>query len=187
MRHRSLARPLLRIVLPTLIALATVCVLVFGWFIFPAKAEPTKVDVVLVLAGANDGRHEYGAQLVEEGYADNFVVSNPNGSSDKVGYAHCAGNLRPEGAQSYCMDPYPVITSGEAMTFNGLAQQHGWDSVLIVTMRTHTQRVRTVFDQCYTGESTVLNVDNLGRSGVRKAVFHEIGGYIKFWLTAPCA
>ncbi|BAU97356.1 hypothetical protein N24_3094 [Corynebacterium suranareeae] len=178
---------LLKRFIPLLLSVMVICGLVLAWFVFPSKAEPKKVDVVLVIAGASDGRHEYGAQLVEDGYASNYVVSNPSGSRDKVGYAHCAGNKRPEGATSYCMDPYPVITSGEARTFNDLAKEHGWESALVVTSRTHTQRVRTMFDQCYTGESTVLNVNSLGRTGLYNAVLHEIGGYIKFWITAPCA
>lgn len=183
----KIRRLLLRRVLPLLITLALLCGLVLAWFIYPAKAEPKKVDVVLVLAGSSDGRHEYGAELVEEGYASNYVVSNPSGSKDKVGYAHCAGKLRPKNAESFCMDPYPVITSGEARTFNELAKKEGWESVLVVTSRTHTQRVRTMFDQCYTGDSTVLNVNSLGRTGLHNAVLHEIGGFIKFWITAPCA
>lgn len=183
----KLSHVLFRCILPLLISVVLLCGLVLAWFVYPTKAEPQPVDVVLVLAGSSDGRHQYGAQLVKEGYASNYVVSNPSGARDKVGYAHCAGKLRPKNASSFCMDPYPVITSGEARTFNELAKKEKWESVLVVTSRTHTQRVRSMFSQCYTGNSTVLNVNSLGRAGLHNAVLHEIGGYIKFWITAPCA
>lgn len=167
--------------------LCAICVLVVSFFVYPAKAQPHKVDAILVLAGSSDGRHELGAQLVEEGYSSNFVVSNPAGAKDKVGYAHCAGAKRPSGATSYCMDPYPVITSGEARTFNELAAEHGWQSVLVVTSRTHTQRVRLMFNECFSGDSTVYSVPNpINRADLKDAILHEIGGFAKFWITSPC-
>lgn len=183
----NISRLLLLRILPVAIIFGIICVLVVSFFVYPAKAQPHKVDAILVLAGSNDGRHELGAQLVEEGYSDNFVVSNPEGAKDKVGYAHCAGNKRPDGATSYCMDPYPVITSGEARTFNTLAQKHGWESVMVVTSRTHTQRVRTMFNQCFGGDSTVYSVPKaINRQALKDAILHEIGGFVKFWITSPC-
>lgn len=78
----KIRRLLLRRVLPLLITLALLCGLVLAWFIYPAKAEPKKVDVVLVLAGSSDGRHEYGAELVEE--ATPAITSSPTRVAPKT-------------------------------------------------------------------------------------------------------
>src|SRR5699024_12657787 len=63
-----------------------------------SHAELGKSDAIMVIAGASDGRHELGARLIEDGVSKRFVVSNPSGASDKVGYAHCNGSSRPTSA-----------------------------------------------------------------------------------------
>lgn len=38
-----------------------------AWFLFPPQDIPSESDAVLVIAGASDGRHQLGAQLIEDG------------------------------------------------------------------------------------------------------------------------
>lgn len=158
-----------------------------AWFLFPPREDPVSSDVVLVMAGASDGRHQVGAQLVEEGTARNFVVSNPDGADDKVGYSHCHGEDRPTLAEGICcMRPEPVDTVGEAVTLAELAETEGWSAVTAVTNRPHTHRVRTVFKRCTDLDVVVVSTENVNVTRLPYHVAREIGGYLKFWLTMPC-
>lgn len=67
--------------------------------------------------------------------ADNLVVSNPLGIRDPAGYDLCARSLVPEHVETWCMDPVPFTTTGEAQTFELLAQQEGWTTAVVVTNR----------------------------------------------------
>lgn len=158
-----------------------------AWLIFPPQGTPVPSDAVMVIAGASDGRHELGAQLVEEGISQNFVVSNPGGIKDKVGSAHCRGADQPKFATGiWCLSPHPVTTTGEALTMGELAEEEGWTVATVVTSRTHARRVHTMFEQCTDLDVTVVYQDYLHRKTLRAMVQHEIGGYIKFWATNPC-
>lgn len=157
------------------------------WTVYPPNERSENADVVVVIAGASDGRHELGADIVRKYGIENFVVSNPAGARDKVGYSHCQGEDRPEGTRTWCMDPYPVITSGEARTFHELAEEHNWDSAIMVTSRPHTRRVNYFFEQCTNlSEVNVANVRNINENTIIYQVFHEVAGFIKFWITNPC-
>lgn len=166
------------------ILLVTVCP---AWFLYPPREAPVLSDAVLVMAGASDGRHELGAQLVEKGISQNFGVSNPLGARDKVGFAHCRGKNRPDSAvQAWCIRSEPVTTVGEVMTMGELAQDEGWATITVVTNRPHTRRVRTMFEQCTNLDTVVVSVENVNMTRIPYLVTREIAGYIKFWLTSPC-
>lgn len=172
------------------ITFITPIVLILGvpaWFLFPPQDEPREVDAVLVIAGASDGRHELGAQLIDDGVSENFVVSNSAGARDKAGYSHCNGDARPESAaETWCMKSDPVTTTGEAMAIDKLAKQEGWTSVVAVTNRPHNHRVRTNLERCTDLEYSVVSVDNLNVTRTPYHIAREIGGYVKFWVTNPC-
>lgn len=157
------------------------------WFLFPPQAEPRESDAVLVIAGASDGRHELGAQLIEEGISENFVVSNPAGARDKVGYAHCHGSSKPESSTAaWCMKSKPVTTTGEALAIDKLAKQEGWGSVIAVTNRPHNHRVRTNLERCTDLDYSVVSIDEVDVTRAPVHIAREIGGYLKFWVTNPC-
>ncbi|MFC6145608.1 YdcF family protein [Corynebacterium nasicanis] len=177
----------MRVISLVTLVLLVVLALVPVWLIFPPRPEVTHSDAVFVIAGSWDGRHELGAQLVEEGMADNYVVSNPEGSKDIYGYAHCAGEDRPAAPGGvWCMDPTPETTTGEGQTFATLAQEQGWSSVIAVTSRTHARRVQLVLDRCTDLRATVLPVETLDKDILGILIAREIGGHLKFWFTRPC-
>ena len=158
-----------------------------GWFLFPPQEVPSKSDAVLVMAGASDGRHELGAQLIEDGISENFVVSNPDGAGEKVGYAHCDGSSRPKNAtETWCMKPDPETTTGEAWTIEELAKQEGWTSVTAVTNRPHNHRVRTNLKRCTDLEFAVVSVDDLDVTRAPIHIAREVAGFVKFWVNNPC-
>ncbi|MGP6175065.1 YdcF family protein [Corynebacterium sp. A21] len=183
-RFRSLNRFSWLVGVVTLLVVS--CLAVTAWFLYPPTVAPLRSDAVLVLAGASDGRHELGARLVEEGVADTLVISNWKGPEDAVGWSHCAGADRPAQDETLCMEPSPVTTVGEAQTFAELAAERNWDSVVVVTNRPHTRRVRTVFEQCATVDTTVVFHGWVSKPRIPSHVARELGGYLKFWVTGPC-
>lgn len=171
-------------------AAALVAVLVFlaaaVWFLFPPRATAGNADAVFVLAGATDGRHDLGAELIESDVADHLVVSNPSGPRDEAGYSLCAGANQPIGTETWCLDPEPTTTTGEAQTFDRLAENEGWDTAVVVTNRPHTRRVRVNLDECTEVETTVMSIDGVDWSRAPYHVAREIGGFLKYWITDPC-
>lgn len=158
-----------------------------AWFLFPPQDGPGESDAVLVIAGASDGRHELGAQLIKDGVSENFVVSNSSGAEDKVGYAHCNGDSRPaSAAETWCMKSDPVTTTGEALAIDKLASQEGWTSVTAVTDRPHNHRVRTNLERCTDLEYSVVSIDDFNVTRAPARIAREIGGFIKFWVSNPC-
>lgn len=161
--------------------------LVPAWVSFPPRYSAMPSDAVVVVAGLSDGRHQLGAELIEAGIAQNFVVSNPAGRSDKIGFAHCRGGDRPAAAAGvWCLRPNPVTTTGEALATAKLAETQGWSTLTVVTSRTHARRVHTIFARCSNLDVSVVPVDYLWNGKLRDRLLHEIGGYLKFWLTNPC-
>ena len=71
-------------------------------------------------------------------------------------------------------------------TLGKLAEVEGWSTATVVTSRFHARRVGTMFGQCTSIDATVIYQEHLNGKRLTRQVFHEIGGYIKFWLTDPC-
>ncbi|PTM90633.1 uncharacterized SAM-binding protein YcdF (DUF218 family) [Dietzia psychralcaliphila] len=114
-----------------------------AWGVFllqPRADEPVTADAVVMLAGADDGRHAYARELVEAGYSDTLLVSNPGGNSERVARRLCTGADRPDGAEVACFAPEPRTTWGEAQAVAAIARARGWERVLVVTNRPHTLR-----------------------------------------------
>lgn len=188
---RGMVPATLRALVILLVSLSMVLIMAFSvfafWSVYPPNERSETADVVVVIAGASDGRHELAAEITEYYGIENFVVSNPSGARDEVGYSHCKGEDRPEGAATWCMDPYPVITSGEARTFHELAREQNWDSAIMVTSRPHSRRVKYFFEECTDlSEVKVANVRSINENTIIYQLFHEMAGFIKYWITDPC-
>ena len=125
-------------------AAVTVAALVLtAWGVFllrPRADPPVRADAVVMLAGADDGRHLHARDLVEAGYADTLLVSNPGGNSELVARRLCTGIARPAHAEVVCFSPEPRTTLGEARTVAAIARARGWERILVVTNRPHTLR-----------------------------------------------
>lgn len=171
------------VVFATITGVATV-----AWFLDPPRQVPAHSDAVMAIAGAPDGRHQRAAQLVDEGVSQNFVVSNPKGKSDTgVSTAFCRGSHRPaRAAQVWCLQPEPVTTVGEALKLQELAGEEGWKSVVLVTNRPHSRRVRTIFERCTDLDVSVTSSEWVDTTRIPYHVLREAAGYAKFWVTRPC-
>ena len=117
-----------------------------AWGVFllqPRGDDPVRADAVVMLAGADDGRHLYARDLVEAGCADTLLVSNPGGNSEVVARRLCTGLSRPADAEVVCFSPDPRTTWGEARAVAAIADARGWERVLVVTNKPHTLRAGT--------------------------------------------
>ena len=135
----------------------------------PQVDPPQSSDAVMVLAASKERRAE-GRRLVTEGYSDNLVQSVSSRMEEDIE----AGGIEvvpPEDAglkiadrdmeacdlsypsyEVFCVFPDPDTTIGEARGFAALAEEQGWDSVLIVTEKSHASRAKRTFERYYPGE-----------------------------------
>lgn len=180
-------RRIWRWILVSILVLVLIVSAALAWLLFPPKRELHPTDAVLVMANMSDGRHEMGASLIDEGIAPNLIVSNPLGEKDIVGHSYCAGENIPEAAaEAWCMDPFPVSTTGEAWTFEELAREQAWSTVTVVTARTHARRVQQNFDHCTDLDANVVWIDVVEEDILQYIVAHEFGGLLQLWLTDHC-
>lgn len=173
------------------------------WLVWnPEIDEPQSSDAVMVLAASKERRAE-GRRLASMGYSENLVQS----VSSKMDEAIEAGEIEivPPGEgdaeitdkdlescdlsyptyNAFCVFPDPDTTIGEAMGFATLAQEQGWESVLIVTEKSHAYRAKRVFERYYPGEVRVAVADmdrpwfrNIYRSA------YEVLATWRDWLSA---
>src|SRR5699024_11963724 len=76
----------IRAALVMVVALTMVSIMGFTafmfWTVYPPNERSENADVVVVIAGASDGRHELGAEIALKYGIKNFVVSNPAGAKE---------------------------------------------------------------------------------------------------------
>lgn len=152
--------------LPALVvALVSVLFLngVSGTFFF-AHAPPDalrKVDAIVVLGGEHDGREAYGLTLAEQGYAPTVLMSDPYGPRDRVMKKYCQ---RRDDIEVICRPPVPSTTRGEALMTRVLAEQRGWQSVIVISWRYHLPRARRIFDVCFAPPDRTVVMRDVPRS-----------------------
>lgn len=170
-------------------------------------------DAVVVLA-SGENRRDMARQLVRAGVSDNLVLSVTPKMVDET-VAGALPKLTPaqvegandmaltelEGSSGWleqcdtdyfnysvsCISPKPLTTEGEAIEFTKLAEERGWDSVVVVTERSHLNRSLVIFDRCFPGE--VVGAESsirgpwyrdLGRS------IYEVAALTKLGLFSAC-
>ncbi|WP_080796397.1 YdcF family protein [Corynebacterium pacaense] len=180
-------RILLRAAALLLTALVVGAVAFIAWLLLPPNELPPRADVVMVVAGASDGRHELGARIVDDLDTRSFVVSNPNGTRDVKGSSFCRGVDRPRNAETWCLDPHPVTTAGEAMTLGELAREQGWESAVIVTNRPHSRRVEYIFRDCTDLQIDVVHISTVNLELLPYHLAREAAGFGRHLLADPCA
>lgn len=167
-----------------LVVTALVALTAWGAFLlWPRDHGPVRADAVVMLAGADDGRHRYARDLVDAGYADTLLVSNPSGNDEPVARELCSGDLRPDPpAEVVCFSPEPRTTWGEARAVARIAELRGWSRLVVVTNRPHALRAGT-WMRGATGLD--VHVAPIGRVDLPRLPVHvvrEVGGFVKGWL-----
>lgn len=117
-------------------------------YVIPRDDAPTAADAVVVLGGGGGERAELGIELAERFDAPLVLSSNASIFAQRQG--------RVCGEDAICFDPLPENTAGEAENVARMAEQEGWDHVVVATSRFHTSRSRFLFEQCLGDDVSVL-------------------------------
>lgn len=123
-------------------------------FVAPDLDKPTAADAVIVLAGDRTPRLERGLELMAAGVAPVLVISDGLDPLWPAANRLCADGSGTGGGRSFrvvCFRPDPYSTRGEARGFARLAQESGWESVVIATSTFHVTRSRILFRRCFDG------------------------------------
>ncbi|KAA0919000.1 YdcF family protein [Dietzia sp. ANT_WB102] len=174
--------PLHRTVLSATAVLIAGALTLTAWGAFllqPRADEPVRADAVVMLAGADDGRHLYARDLVEAGYAETLLVSNPGGNSETVARRLCTGVSRPADAEVVCFSPDPRTTWGEAQTIAAIARTRGWERILVVTNRPHTLRAGTWMRNATGLDVRMTPIERVDRTMLPVHLVWEIAGWVK--------
>ncbi|WP_333619440.1 YdcF family protein [Dietzia sp.] len=183
----------------SLSALALVVVLAWvglgAWFLSARhRSEPTPSDVIVLLAGADDGRHALARELFASGIAPRLFVSNPLGAEEPKATALCRL------PNATCFEPVPHTTAGEAEYIRGAAEEAesrgvGWTRISVVTNRPHAARAGAYFRRCLAGagrggadvEVRVVAIDSVDVPRLPIHVAREAAGFAKAAVQGgPC-
>ena len=146
----------------------------------PERVAPA--DAIYVLGMATEQRLARGIDLIEQGISDQLVVTV---SADNPLTEFCTAQHE---YTVHCVTPDPLTTRGEAQQWQSLATRHSWDSVALVTMRSHATRAAGYFDRCTSGDIQVIDdrVQSFGFSRWLDQFVYESGAIVKFALSRGC-
>jgi uncharacterized SAM-binding protein YcdF (DUF218 family) len=146
-------------------------------FVWPSSDDVGQADAVVVLAGGDGERLDHALDLMDEGVARTLVAST---GPDRL----CGAQLAYE---VICFLPDPSNTRGEVEQIAELAEEHGWQRLVLVTSTYHATRAELLLDRCYPGAVAVSaaapNKSTLGWLG---AITHEWGGLAEAALERSC-
>ncbi len=141
-----------------LLVVAFVVVAGLAIYVMPRDDQvPAAADVVVVLGGAGPERAELGIELAEEHDLDLVLSSSASIFGQRQG--------RTCGEDAVCFEPEPANTAGEAENVARLAEERGWDHVVVATSNFHTSRSRMLFSQCLGDD----RVSVIGRTAADRA------------------
>ncbi|MFJ6112193.1 ElyC/SanA/YdcF family protein [Dietzia maris] len=162
--------------------------------LLPRVDSPTRVEAIVVVAGAADDRYVYARHLAEIGVADRILVSQPSpGGDDSYSAAidaYCENSpvTARDGRRIEidCFEPDVSTTEGETTAATRIAREHDYESLLMVTYWGHVSRVRMYFEQCFDGPVLVTDTPRPLSRSRKDALLHETGGYVKAFLKPAC-
>ncbi len=130
-------------------------------FRYPSTGTPTKADAVVMLAGGGD-RVDKAVELgVDRGLAPVVVFSAQYVSDQHVWAARpCneSGRLVMKDTEALCFQPDPATTRGEIRQIAQIANDRGWDSLIVVASTDQITRARMLLGRCWHGEAQFVGV-----------------------------
>jgi uncharacterized SAM-binding protein YcdF (DUF218 family) len=178
-------RRIRQVLVPLCLMLIAALVAGIPAYVRPQVDTPRRADAILILGGPNYRRYTFGLDLAEQGFAPNVVVSNPNGADDPWLTRYCA--TPQAGFELHCFAPDPPTTKGEGRELRRLAAQHGWRTVIVVTLRPHISRARFILENCFDGELVMVAMPV--QLPVYEWAFHYVyqtAGYVRAVLQHGC-
>lgn len=85
-----------------------------------------------------------------------------------------------------CVSPDPSTTQGEARNLGRVARERGWQSVTVISQRSHMTRARVLMERCYDGEVRMVPRDVESGVDWADSLIYESGAMVKTWLTPGC-
>lgn len=185
---RSARRITLRSLVIGTLLLLVVAAVTPAFVIFGAESdEPEKVDAVFVLGPATPTRMGLAQELVASHYADHLLVSvDAQGVEfSKRNIPLCSEDSSADDVT--CREPWPQTTQGEVALANQIAQENGWDSLLVVTSSEHLARSRLYFDRCFQGSKVLFIGDSqqLTASEALEQYFYQSSAFAKAVFVTP--
>lgn len=151
------------------------------WIWHPEADVPDRADAIVVLAYGRDRLRE-GRELAEEGVSDQLVISFSTRMRQRVADGDLQVLSPEEIAEdgpptspwveecnadygeysTTCIYPDPNTTEGEAAAVSSLMEANSWNSVVVVTERSHLNRALYIFDRCTPGDEYGAMSDRVG-------------------------
>ncbi|WP_062516268.1 hypothetical protein [Demequina gelatinilytica] len=134
-------------------------VAVVGWplYVAPAHDEPRAVDAVYVIGPPTDERIALAEGMIADGLTDTLVISLIEDPVQRAAMpAAAAACDEPQDFTVLCSQPAPFTTRGEARWLRDLVDDHGWQSVAVVTVTPHVTRTRVIMERCWDGDISYL-------------------------------
>ncbi len=140
------------------VLVAVGAVLSFYWFISPSDTVPERSDAVIVLLGGDGERLERAIDLMDADAAPTLVLSIDDWPwrEWRAVMPYC---LEAQEFEVICVTPDPLDTRGEAQTISNLANEQGWDRLVVVTSDYHVHRAEIHFDRCTDATVTMAPAD----------------------------
>lgn len=123
-----------------------------------------EADAIVILAGDEDERLAHGAQLLERGYADWYVITNMHieTSNPQRSYAFIvrrkAMRLGVPEDRILTVPEIVATTYEEAVAIRAFTEQQGFRSLIVVTSPYHTRRARWIINEVFDGSGIAITV-----------------------------
>jgi len=160
------------------------------------KDELKPADVIVVLAGEETERVEYGVKLFKEGWArkDRMILSG-----GPAVWKYTFASLMEEHAlhlgvpkKYILLEDRSTSTEEDARFTREILRQHGYTSLILVTSPYHSKRADKIFRKTMGNEIRVISApaekswfrfeDWWERKRDRKVVFMEFSKFLWFWI-----
>lgn len=160
------------------------------------KDELKPADVIVVLAGEETERVEYGVKLFKEGWArkDRMILSG-----GPVVWKYTFASLMEKHAlylgvpkKDILLEDRSTSTEEDARFTREILRQHGYTSLILVTSPYHSKRADKIFRKTMGNEIRVISApaekswfrfeDWWERKRDRKVVFMEFSKFLWFWI-----
>lgn len=131
--------------------------MMWRWIVAPVTTDADAMesaDAVVLFVGGRGERLEAALDLMERDVAEVLVIPNGFGPAWPDADEVCREGVEFE---VICPVPDPNTTRGEARTIGALADERGWDSVVMVTSTYHVERARLMLGRCFDGEITAVD------------------------------
>lgn len=137
-------------------------------------------DAIVVLGGRDDDRYPFGIQLGEQGWAPIVVLSIDRWRTGLCATPHPHLTLR-------CFIADPATTKGEGQEVRSLAANYGWQTIIVVTFRSHISRARFILERCFDGNLIMVESPlKLSALGWAYQYVYQTAGYAREVLEPGC-